>query len=393
MTESTNTLREALQQALDALIYHREQTRPIQRTDDAIEAARAALAAKPAEPTAFECDDGSSFVLTGHDGGASSRGLYGGVMCELHKADGSVEVMSYVRANTDPPVAPGPAEPTVDEDVARHGIAWRQDGKRIDPLDVFADPAFAYARRLAVDIHTKRWAHVTQWKPLDTTLGLLTQIDNMTSGLVQPTPAAVPAEPVGLPCGHPASLLLRSAETGLPLYCEACDDKSGRRDAETREAELQAEVARLRVHAEPVAEVMSGWSLAWVGREPLAAICARHPELRIGSKLYTAAPAPPQRQPLSEGAVLKLAAFGAAMLRAHRGTSPCEVGDIDGGAAQDHAIRCGVLEARTVIESCGESCVCAGEQFPLTCYFVPDDVRATRKAIAAAGGDASGAAP
>jgi hypothetical protein len=46
-----------------------------------------------------------------------------------------------------------------------------------------------------------------------------------------------------LACGHPASLLLRSTETGEPLYCELCDDKSGRRDAEHREVDLQARLA------------------------------------------------------------------------------------------------------------------------------------------------------
>lgn len=55
-----------------------------------------------------------------------------------------------------------------------------------------------------------------------------------------------PAEPTHLACGHPAELLLHSAETGEPLYCELCDDKSGRRDAETRESELTAENAELR---------------------------------------------------------------------------------------------------------------------------------------------------
>lgn len=39
-------------------------------------------------------------------------------------------------------------------------------------------------------------------------------------------------------CGHPMSLLLRSAESNESLYCEACDDKSGRHDAERRETEL-----------------------------------------------------------------------------------------------------------------------------------------------------------
>lgn len=42
-------------------------------------------------------------------------------------------------------------------------------------------------------------------------------------------------------CGHPASMTLKSAETGKPLFCEACDDKTGRRDAETMEEVLRAD--------------------------------------------------------------------------------------------------------------------------------------------------------
>ena len=45
----TDELRAAAQQALVALVHHTEQTRPIQRTADAIEALRAALA-QPAAP-------------------------------------------------------------------------------------------------------------------------------------------------------------------------------------------------------------------------------------------------------------------------------------------------------------------------------------------------------
>jgi hypothetical protein len=56
--------------------------------------------------------------------------------------------------------------------------------------------------------------------------------------------AATPAQ--AQPCGHPNSLLVKSAETGEPLYCEACDDKAGRRDAEARESELAAENQELR---------------------------------------------------------------------------------------------------------------------------------------------------
>jgi hypothetical protein len=50
---------------------------------------------------------------------------------------------------------------------------------------------------------------------------------------------------------------------------------------------------------EPVAEVMPGWSIAWVGSEPIATLLARHPEVRIGTKLYTASPTAPAYVPLS----------------------------------------------------------------------------------------------
>jgi hypothetical protein len=60
-------------------------------------------------------------------------------------------------------------------------------------------------------------------------------------------PKGEPQEvPAALACGHPASLMLVSAETGAPLYCELCDAQSGRRDAEKREQELMAEVDEMR---------------------------------------------------------------------------------------------------------------------------------------------------
>ena len=34
-----------------------------------------------------------------------------------------------------------------------------------------------------------------------------------------------------LPCGHHKSLLIVSAETGEPLYCDLCDARSARNDA------------------------------------------------------------------------------------------------------------------------------------------------------------------
>ena len=66
--------------------------------------------------------------------------------------------------------------------------------------------------------------------------------------------------PPALTCEHPASLLLRSAETGEPLYCELCDDKSGRRDAVQCEAELRAEVDRLKTALKTVGDDYPGSS-------------------------------------------------------------------------------------------------------------------------------------
>ena len=70
-----------------------------------------------------------------------------------------------------------------------------------------------------------------------------------------------PPEPDNaLACGHPSSLLLRSAETGEALYCELCDDKSGRRDAEQCETELRAEVERLKTALKTVGDDYPGSS-------------------------------------------------------------------------------------------------------------------------------------
>lgn len=57
--------------------------------------------------------------------------------------------------------------------------------KRIAKLEAERDEATSYAKNLAEGLHRKHYAEVTQWKPLDDLLGLLTQIDNMTTGLVR----------------------------------------------------------------------------------------------------------------------------------------------------------------------------------------------------------------
>ena len=49
--------------------------------------------------------------------------------------------------------------------------------------------ALGYATRLAIALHAKHYPEVTQWKPMPDLMGVLTQIDNMTSGLVRPNSA------------------------------------------------------------------------------------------------------------------------------------------------------------------------------------------------------------
>ena len=68
--------------------------------------------------------------------------------------------------------------------------------------------------------------------------------------------AALRAEKVSQ-CGHPSSLMLRSAETGKALYCEMCDTRSQLNDAVKMEAhyrerteKAEAEAARLQAAIE-----------------------------------------------------------------------------------------------------------------------------------------------
>ena len=70
---------------------------------------------------------------------------------------------------------------------------WREEGADDQGHGVVDEAALAvrqlsdvhgYATRLATAIHAKHFAEVTQWNPLPNALGVLTQIDNMTSGLV-----------------------------------------------------------------------------------------------------------------------------------------------------------------------------------------------------------------
>lgn len=69
--------------------------------------------------------------------------------------------------------------------------------------------------------------------------------------------AALRAEKVSQ-CGHPSSLMLRSAETGKALYCELCDERKRRRDAESMEEHYKARAEK--AEAERDALRATGWA-------------------------------------------------------------------------------------------------------------------------------------
>ena len=75
-----------------------------------------------------------------------------------------------------------------------------------------------------------------------------------------------------------------------------CEDARVLREALTYTAPQAAQVQQ-EADVEAVAEVGPGWTLRLVGSTPIAELCRRHPELRIGTKLYThpAAQAPAVR--------------------------------------------------------------------------------------------------
>ena len=96
-------MKELLQMALDALEYHTQQTRPIQRTEAAILALREALAAPQAEPVAWAMLRADGLVLD--------------VICpdERDAYQGEYTVPLYAA----PPAAPAPAVPEGDVVVSK----------------------------------------------------------------------------------------------------------------------------------------------------------------------------------------------------------------------------------------------------------------------------------
>ncbi len=59
-------------------------------------------------------------------------------------------------------------------------IALRQQHAEIERLKTDAEIVNSCAKNLAVAMHRKNFSHITQWEPLPDTIGLLTQIDNMS---------------------------------------------------------------------------------------------------------------------------------------------------------------------------------------------------------------------
>jgi hypothetical protein len=79
-----------------------------------------------------------------------------------------------------------------------------------------------------------------------------------------------------------------------------------------------------------------------------------------------------------QAATDKLAAFGAAVLKAHRGDGDPVA--LDGGDLEAMAATTGVLEQRTMTEPCGHDCRCAMfGGLPGRCFFVPAAVAALLK--------------
>ena len=76
------------------------------------------------------------------------------------------------------------------------------------------EPAYTEAVSLATALFKKHFAHEEHyvsgrivWAPCDTTAGVISQIDNMVSGLIQPTTQQEPAgEPVCRVCGTTKNL-------------------------------------------------------------------------------------------------------------------------------------------------------------------------------------------
>jgi hypothetical protein len=88
------------------------------------------------------------------------------------------------------------------------------------------------------------------------------------------------------------------------------------------------------------------------------------------------------------GGAASLARFTGYVLKDHRNDG--YPGDVDGDSLQGYAVRCGLIEERSVDAPCSEGCSCADVGvFPTVCYFNTD---LGKTAIAAAHAEVQGGA-
>jgi len=59
-------------------------------------------------------------------------------------------------------------------------IVLRRQHVEIERLNADADRVNSYAKNLAIAMHRKNFSNITQWEPLPDTMGLISQIDNMS---------------------------------------------------------------------------------------------------------------------------------------------------------------------------------------------------------------------
>lgn len=135
----------------------------------------------------------------------------------------------------------------------------------------------------------------------------------------------------------------------------------------------EAEIQRLSLALESAEQRRVSESMAWENRE--AECCPED----VGFPEYIATlRARVSQLEATVAGHSKLAAFGAWALKAFRDD---DLGDVNGGDAQDAALRLGVLEAVSVAEPCGDACNCAEYgDFPLTCYRYPAEIAAALRA-------------
>jgi hypothetical protein len=114
-------------------------------------------------------------------------------------------------------------------DAFRVGMATtiiREALREAQPAAQPTEPAYTEAVSLATALFKKHFAHEEHyasgrivWGPCDTTAGVISQIDNMVSGLIQPTTQQAPAgEPVGWINAQALEELRKPEMTWMPAW-------------------------------------------------------------------------------------------------------------------------------------------------------------------------------